>query len=586
MEKKYSPNKNHSQTLQNQSVEKPSNSQDNIQFQNVNDDQDMPINREENDDEYGSNSYLNQLQENRPLSANPRDKVLQQKMQFENQPKIGQNIKRNTDFKRRKVTSNLSYLQKNIKNPILPKYNNFQNLREPKRPSYPYNGYKGRTIDKELWYDESKRLKQNLNSIKEENTKLRTSLMSANTEIKKLEKINNELYKEMNNENNPNFISAHQKNHLVMGLKRQIKTMKEEIREKDEKILNLSRNLKSSKLQEIEVQSQMYSDECIRLRHIIEEMYKQQNQSPEILELEQELQNTVTKNQKLENENSELNGMLSKKDIELRQLFISNQEMEKKLIKVNKSNQENLKVRKENIELKKIVQNLKKTNYLKGEKNSGPNIKKLILDSNEKLKQKNSQIKNYEKKISLMENQINDLKDNFSKELSKANEIKKKALNAEREKNARLESQLLELQSKEGDLQKADSDQIIDEVKPPIQISEIKNELRLIRLNLQLNNIESSNIETNFNNFKDLVSFSEVQEILESSPFNLISNSEKVTEFLMLQKETNSLKLILKKLKDELGDYKLFKESESQFIQEIKKVVINRKFALRLRKLI
>ena len=575
-EEQYSPQKNDSENILNNQYED--------QAPDSRDDQEMPINKDENE-EYGQESNFKQISDNRPQSANPRDRVLKQKMQSDNQQMVGQNDYKNLDFKRQKVNSNMLNAQKNPKNPLIPKYNNYQIPIEPRQPPYPNTGYRGRTVDKEQWYDESQKLKQNLNFTKDENTKLRTSLMSANTEIKKLEKTIEQLYKEMNNENNPNFFQTHHKNHLIMGLKRHIKSMKEEIKEKDEKILYLSRNIKSSKIQELEVQSQMYSDECIRLRHVIEEIYQQESQNHEILELEQKLHNIAVINKKLESENNELKGVLSRKDIELSNVMNSNQELEKKIVKTNKTLQENSKFRKENVELKKIVKNLKERKYAQQEKDSEQNYKKIVMDSNEKLKQKNNQIKDYQKKISILENQINDLKDNFSKELSKANEMKKKALNEEKEKNSKLESQLLELQKKSGQFIKEETDQIIEEAKLPIQIIEIKNELILIRLNLQLKKIEASKIESCFNNLKESVSISELKEILEASPFNLSSNSDKVTEFLLDQKDSNSVQEILSKLKEELGSYQLYDERENQLIQEIKQVFFTQKICPKINKI-
>jgi hypothetical protein len=55
--------------------------------------------------------------------------------------------------------------------------------------------------------------------------------------------------------------------HLAMNLKRKIKDLQISVYNKTEEIEALRRNIKSTKVTEIEIEMKMYMDECTRLRH-------------------------------------------------------------------------------------------------------------------------------------------------------------------------------------------------------------------------------------------------------------------------------------------------------------------------------
>ena len=62
--------------------------------------------------------------------------------------------------------------------------------------------------------------------------------------------------------------------HLTLNLKRKIKELQNENQLKKDEIEGLKRNIKSTKISEIEVEMKMYMDECTRLRHQLEEVIK------------------------------------------------------------------------------------------------------------------------------------------------------------------------------------------------------------------------------------------------------------------------------------------------------------------------
>lgn len=59
-----------------------------------------------------------------------------------------------------------------------------------------------------------------------------------------------------------------------MNLKKKIKDLQSEGSAKNEEIETLKRNIKNTKITEIEVEMKMYMDECTRLRHQLEEVIK------------------------------------------------------------------------------------------------------------------------------------------------------------------------------------------------------------------------------------------------------------------------------------------------------------------------
>lgn len=55
--------------------------------------------------------------------------------------------------------------------------------------------------------------------------------------------------------------------HLTINLKKKVRDMQMAVQLKTEETEQLKRNIKSTKIAEIEVELKMYMDECTRLRH-------------------------------------------------------------------------------------------------------------------------------------------------------------------------------------------------------------------------------------------------------------------------------------------------------------------------------
>lgn len=58
----------------------------------------------------------------------------------------------------------------------------------------------------------------------------------------------------------------------MMSLKKQIKDLKSDNQRKEEELELIRKNIKNTKMMEIEIEIKNYQDECTRLRHKLEEL--------------------------------------------------------------------------------------------------------------------------------------------------------------------------------------------------------------------------------------------------------------------------------------------------------------------------
>jgi hypothetical protein len=123
------------------------------------------------------------------------------------------------------------------------------------------------TMDKERLYEENMALKLKNNNLLQEILKLRTKVAQVERELAK---------KEDTTETSQFSKPAH----MINNLKSAVKELKCEVSVKDEEIHRLRKNIKSTKLNEIELEVQAYIDECTRLRHHLEEIMRQRNTPP------------------------------------------------------------------------------------------------------------------------------------------------------------------------------------------------------------------------------------------------------------------------------------------------------------------
>lgn len=93
---------------------------------------------------------------------------------------------------------------------------------------------------------------------------------------------------------------------LTQSLKKHVKEMRSELKKKDEEMTKIKRTLKATNIQELEVEMKLYVDECTRLRHMLEESYKNQMDPAELQKLQEQFQMQDTYLVNLQSENQEL----------------------------------------------------------------------------------------------------------------------------------------------------------------------------------------------------------------------------------------------------------------------------------------
>ncbi|OMJ86097.1 hypothetical protein SteCoe_12453 [Stentor coeruleus] len=152
-------------------------------------------------------------------------------------------------------------------------------------------------IEKERLYEDNMALKLKNNSLNEEIIRLRTKVSQIEKELSK---------REDQFDHNQNSKPVH----LVNNLKSSIKDLKNEISIKNDEIIKLKRNIRSTKLNEIELEVQAYIDECTRLRHHLEEIMRQRD-TPQLSQIPEErtTQTSFLVNN-LKKENEDLNTAL------------------------------------------------------------------------------------------------------------------------------------------------------------------------------------------------------------------------------------------------------------------------------------
>ena len=158
-------------------------------------------------------------------------------------------------------------------------------------------------IDKERLYEDNMALKLAVNNLQAENIKIKTRVTHLEKENSKKDDIIEELSA---NEKSP----GHKYIHLVSNLKQTIKETKYELKSRDDEIQKLKRNIKSSKIMELEIQIQSYEEECRRLsQNLLEALNKQPAFLP-VNDYDKKLNNDLVSS--LKKENSELKSTLSR----------------------------------------------------------------------------------------------------------------------------------------------------------------------------------------------------------------------------------------------------------------------------------
>jgi predicted RNase H-like nuclease (RuvC/YqgF family) len=106
------------------------------------------------------------------------------------------------------------------------------------------------------------------NYINDENIKLKTKILQ-------LEKC----IEQPKQQENMNSVNA-KPTHLIESLKQSIRDLKTEIKAKDKEIEDMKRYVRYTKMQELEGENMQYSNECMRLKRIIDELLEEKGIIP------------------------------------------------------------------------------------------------------------------------------------------------------------------------------------------------------------------------------------------------------------------------------------------------------------------
>lgn len=124
--------------------------------------------------------------------------------------------------------------------------------------------------EKERLYEDILALKQENNQLREENVRLKTKLSTLDRELGRFE---DTIY-DLKGQRSP----AVKKTQALVSLKQGIRELKQNLEDKDREISELKKNIKSTKVTELEAEVQAYVDECVRLRRHFEEKERQLEQ--------------------------------------------------------------------------------------------------------------------------------------------------------------------------------------------------------------------------------------------------------------------------------------------------------------------
>ena len=129
--------------------------------------------------------------------------------------------------------------------------------------------------EKEQLYEEALQLKMSSNALKDENTKLKTKIRMYERELDEKEDMINQLFNQKDISTIGSLGTKINKrkfeSHLTYNLKRQVKELKHQLSDKNDEVASLKKDIKSTKLTELDLELRTYMDECLRLRHLLEE---------------------------------------------------------------------------------------------------------------------------------------------------------------------------------------------------------------------------------------------------------------------------------------------------------------------------
>ena len=356
------------------------------------------------------------------------------------------------------------------------------------------------TTDKEKLYEENLELKQKNNSLNDKNLKLKTKLFQLEKELNR---------KDENSE--PNKSSSH----LLTNLKQIVKDLKQQLNEKNIEVETCRKNLKNSKVQELETEVKVFSDECTRLRHYLSELLKAQGSSIEVSSqvLEKNISSSIA-NEAVKKENFELAGKIEELRQEKESLLIRLQEKNK----AKKRNEVNPKA--EINKLKSLIDKINKEKYeIEMNKNQEiDEMKKIMLGYQTEIKSTKKIIEKLKLTIENLENELNQVK--VSKDINKRKNPLKllKILNSVvKSKSITLKEFLKDIDKENfGRLEFAELVKRIKIFYPSIRINHVESVARMIE-NLNGRSRKDEIVLDELEEFYGLFEYDDIEILSESS---------------------------------------------------------------------
>ncbi len=180
--------------------------------------------------------------------------------------------------------------------------------------------------DKEQLYEEALQLKQSMNEVRKENVWLKTQMHKCENEVSAKDKKIQELLEQLRTPqagffgSSPTLQRTKGDLHLMLVMKRKMKEVAKENKALKDDIQLLKRDIKLTSFHEKEVEAQLYAEECIRLRKLLDERTARQSllTPDDAAELEQKVQTQSTLMATLKRENLDLTSALQKQEAELK----------------------------------------------------------------------------------------------------------------------------------------------------------------------------------------------------------------------------------------------------------------------------
>jgi len=422
---------------------------------------------------------------------------------------------------------------------------------------------------------ESLKFKQDVNGFKIENIQLKTKIQQFERDIEKKNKLIQSIIEQINSEAPTSKKRFDYDTPMIFALKKQVKDLRDELKAKNQTVIDLEKNLKSARVEEIELKLNENIGECKNIRSMVEETLadtKSNDALQNIKEIEEKLHQQSIMLTNMRKENEQLMSSLNRKDIEF-------QEAQQKAAKVEEKAKKYGKEHKDYMRTKMALKNSKKE--LDGLQKQ---VSMLKVDKNEQ------GIEVYQTRIEELIQQQREIEEKINEKETKISQIKDLLNGIVKNENYIDENEIMEMRSKitecESELSKINANKKPSFDTKNIEISDISSELTELKFALMNLQIVSDNIKSAiFKGFSedDKVTIYELTRIFIRFLSKPKERCEKLAKFLVIQTSQNSennnpneftdsqVINICIKLKEIIGNYSVFNEMKEK---EIKSIII------------